>query len=168
MKVSNLNNELLRPLKAESLSTFSKICKSVVYVLLEYGEIDLANLLKKEQQKAIEKGSKCVDENFMRSAWQVCSPSVSYRQKSIAGVAASKYHACAAQERGMPTEMVILERVPFSLLLSLGLEMSVFSCMVRKFYTSTLDRQIIAYELLQRILQYSQWLVVARGARASH
>lgn len=47
------------------------MCKSVVYVLLEFGEIDLANLLKKEQQKALEKGSKCVDENFMRQAWQV-------------------------------------------------------------------------------------------------
>jgi hypothetical protein len=68
----------------------------------------------------------------------------------------------------MPTEMVMLEQVPFSLLLSLGLELSVFSCMLRKIYTSTLDLQIIAYELLQRILQYSQWLVVDRGARASH
>lgn len=42
-----------------------------MYVLLEYGEIDLASLLKKEQQKAIEMGSKCVDENFIRRSWQV-------------------------------------------------------------------------------------------------
>ena len=62
--------------------------EGLIYVVLEYGEIDLARLLVKMQKakggvpeaaagfgvagEAASGGESCIDENFVRLYWQVC------------------------------------------------------------------------------------------------
>ena len=44
--------------------------EGLIYMVLEYGDIDLARLLDKRQRACAQHGSKELDGNFMRLYWQ--------------------------------------------------------------------------------------------------
>lgn len=44
--------------------------EGIIYMVLEYGDIDLARLLAKHEKARREGGSEDLDENFIRLYWQ--------------------------------------------------------------------------------------------------